>query len=1469
MAAAHVLLACLTYIPLLLTKPGRVGADTKTYLYLDPGELLRRAPFMWDPNVGMGTLTHQTIGYLFPMGPWYWVMDQLGLPDWVAQRLWLATVLFAAAAGVLFLCRTLGWPEGASGPRGDRPGAAPRQPAGALASLAGPVAAALVYMCSPYVLDYAARISVILLPWAALPWLVGLAVRALRTRSWRHPALFSLVVLLVGGVNATALLFAGLGPVLWFPFAVFVHREATGRQAIATMARIGAITAAVSLWWVAGLLVQGRYGIPILRYTETVEAVSRTSVSTEVLRGLGYWFFYGSDKIGPWIEPAVLYTQQIWLMAVSFTIPILALVAAAIVRWGYRAYFGTLIIVGTVIAVGAHPYEEPSALGGLFKAFATTSTAGLALRSTARAVPLVMLGMAMLVAAAVAALARRRPGAGLLAGALVGIVALAGLPPLFTGQVGMAENLDRAEEIPEYWRAAAAALDERDDGTRVLALPGIDFAAYRWGNTVDPILPYLMDRPFVGRELIPYGSPASADLLNALDRRLQEGVFEPSALGPLARLMAVGDVMVRSDLQFERYRTARPRSLWNQLNPPPAGLGAPVAFGPPAPNVPVPKLPLIDEVELGLPPGAAHPPPVAAFPVTGASAPTGIVRTATAERPVVIAGDGEGVVELAAAGLLTGNSPLLYAASLDATNGWSAALDQGADLVLTDSNRLRARRWGTVRENAGYTEPPGAGPLRFDPADNRLDLFPEADNDAFTTAEQRGVTAVRATRYGNPVSFTAEDRPANALDGDVTTAWRVGAFADVTGEKLRVDLAAPVTASSVRLVQPVTGPRNRYITTARLHFDQGPPVDVVLGPESRTPAGQVVAFDSRQVGRLEVEVGDTNFGLLAKYDGVSGVGLAEVGIEEARVDEVVRLPANLLRAAGPRAQSSRLTVVVARQRSNPSEPVRTDEEPTMRRVFALPAGRSFSVSGTARLAASAADEVLDRIIGVPGAGEGGVTARAEDRLAGNVRARAAAAIDGDATTAWTPGFTFQAGRWLEVEAAAPVTFGHLDLQVMTDGRHSVPTRLRIDVDGAPARTIDLPAAADRAEEGSTVTWPLDFDPVTGRTIRFTFEQVRSVLTLDYYSEEPVELPVAIVELGVPGLRSSPAASTFSTPCRPDLLTVDGRPFAVRVSGEVRAALDREGLSVEACGPPLDLGPGDHEIRTAPGRSAGIELDRLVLDSPAQGSVGAAAARPASSLPATAGVTASTRTSFDVRVDVTEARPFWLVLAQSHNRGWTATVGGRDLGPPHLVDGYANGWLIDPEQAGALDVRLRWTPQRLVWIALAVSALAILGALGIVLATSRRSAARRSTAGRLEVPELDLRGVAERDGARSSRPSAVDLAWAVAIAVFFGAAAAPMVGALAGLAALLGSTWPPARRLLRFGAAGALGLGVAYMLFQQARYRYPPDFAWPQNFPRAHLLGWLAVALLAADLVQPARRRASRHPRAQSANDDGG
>ena len=191
--------------------------DTKEYLYLDPGRLLSRAPYLWDPHVGMGTVPHQQIGYLFPMGPYFWLMDKVGVPDWVAQRLWLGTISLAAVLGARWLFTMLGTRR------------------------AGALAGALVYMLTPYQLAFTARISVILLAWAGLPWLVGLTIRAVRNGGWHDPALFALVLLTIGSVNASSLVFVAIAPALWLVMEAIRGRAAAANASASDRAHRAAL----------------------------------------------------------------------------------------------------------------------------------------------------------------------------------------------------------------------------------------------------------------------------------------------------------------------------------------------------------------------------------------------------------------------------------------------------------------------------------------------------------------------------------------------------------------------------------------------------------------------------------------------------------------------------------------------------------------------------------------------------------------------------------------------------------------------------------------------------------------------------------------------------------------------------------------------------------------------------------------------------------------------------------------------------------------------------------------------------------------------------------------------------------------------------------------------------------------------------------------------------------------------------
>lgn len=1444
------LLALTVYVPLLLTRPGRVGADTKTYLYLDPERLLSRASSMWDPSIGLGTVTHQNIGYLWPIGPYYWLADAIGVPDWVAQRFWTASIMFAAGLGVRFMLKAMGQ----EGPH--------------------VTAATFCYALTPYVLTLSARLSVILLPYAGLPWLLGLTVLALRRRRWREPAVFALVVATIGSVNATALILVGFAPLLWIAHEVVVTREVRFRDAAAVVGRIGILTTVCSLWWLSGLWAQGGYGINILRYTETAETVATASVSLEVLRGLGYWFFYGEDRFGPWIAPSRSYMRRVDLLALTYLLPGLGLVGLAASRFRERLYFAVLLATGLLLAVGPHPWGTPPPAGLALKAL-LESEYGLAMRSLPRAAPLVALSLAVFLGALIATVAASVPRLArpLTAGAVA--IAILALPPLWRLQM-VDSNLDRAEDLPAYWLEAAAAIDQRGPGTRVLEVPGSDFASYRWGNTVDPVLPGLIDRPYVARELIPYGSPASANLLDAFDHRMQEGTLDAEAIAPMARFMAAGDVSVRSDLTFERYNTPRPRLLWELVTSAP-GLEEAGRFGPAERNAPRAELPMVDETELQTPPDLPDPPEVGVLEV---EEPESIVRSSPLSQTAVMAGDGSGFVDAAAAGLLTGHESVLYSASFAADPGGLRDLvGDASPLILTDTNRRSGQRWGTLRDNHGYTERAGEEPMRADAKDQRLPVFPDADDDHFTVTEARGDVKASATSYGNTVTFTAEDRASMAIDGQVGTAWRTGGFSPAAGETLRLEFREPVTTDRIRLLQVVSAVRNRHITDVTITFDGDDSTTVELTDESRPEevtgddeAGQVIEFRERTFSQLEITIDATVPGKLPRYDGLSSVGFAEVTVVDDTgtirlADDVVRLPTDLMETFAD-AISHPMAVVLTRLRVPGAVAVRTSPEASMARTFSLPQAREFSLTADVRLSSAAVnDSLLDAALGIPLVDDGGVTASSRRRLPGGITNRASAAVDGDLGTWYSPGFLGQNGEWIDVAAAAPVTFDRFDLTVLNDGRHSVPRRVRLELDGEyqPDLVFTLPEVDDQSEPNAQHTFPIELPrSVSARRIRLVVEEspedptaaVREVTTLDWYSGDEIVMPIGIAEIGVPGLQIGEPPALVPHGCRSDLLEVNGEPISVSIDGTTEDLAAGRRVALTTCGgEPLQLPAGDTTILTAAGGLTGLDLDRLVLRSAAGGTaapetgtlVGATVPedRPAVS------VVDETRTSFSV--DVAErTEPTWLILGQSHNLGWTASADGTDLGEPQLINGYANGWLLPA--GSATRVELTWEPQGVVDLALAGT----VAGLAVTLFLALRRPRRLADAGGTELgwEPLDRRPSMPQPfaldrlrrfaGPRPSRfafaltvPTATILGW-----LFIG----PIPGLVLAVATAACLRVPRARPVLTVGGPLLFAGSVGWMLVQQLFREFPSGFDWPTYFEAVHQPALLAVALLVLDPI---------------------
>src|SRR5260370_976430 len=168
------------------------------------------------------------------------------------------------------------------------------------------------------------------------------------------------------------------------------------------------------------------------------------------------------------------------------------------------------------------------------------------------------------------------------------------------------------------------------------------------------------------------------------------------------------------------------------------------------------------------------------------------------------------------------------------------------------------------------------------------------------------------------------------------------------------------------------------------------------------------------------------------------------------------------------------------------------------------------------------------------------------------------------------------------------------------------------------------------------------------------------------------------------------------------------------------------------------------------------------------------------------------------------------------------------------------------------------PQRHVWIRVASSGARLLlcpaPALGL-LSRRRRAARAAEPPGNLdEAPAFRSPLVASGTRPRNLVVAAPAIGSGLVAAVLI----KPLPGLLVGLLVLAALVRPPWRVLLAIGAPLALGIAGLYVVLEQTLNEYPPVFEWPTFFDRVHVLGWLAVALLAADaLVEVVRTRRRR------------
>ena len=782
----RVLLCCLCLgLLATATRPGKIIADTKIAMPIDPIGFLGRALHLWDIQQ-FGQLQNQVAGYLFPMGPFYVLGHLAGIPGWITQRMWLALLLCVAFLGARKLAGRLG-----------------------IGTPGGRLLGAMAYALGPHGLTSLGTNSSEYLPLAMLPWIiVPLATVAGRTDTGRGSgrikaaARSGLAVACCGGINATAVL-----AVLVVP-GLFLLTRPRGRARIRLLAWWSGAVVIATAWWTVPLLLLGQYAFSWLTYTEKASTTTATTDLVSVFRG--------SER---WVNSLIVDGQVWWPLGHVFVTGTLAILAtgavaalglAGLARRGLpeRTFLLVTLLVGIVILVAGHA----GPLGDDVRHLIDGPLAPF--RNLYKFDGLVRLPIALGIAHLLTPVRRPRPWPGLLA-----LVALAGV----AGSVlstGMTTSGD-FRAVPQYWRDATTWLNGHAGNQGILTVPGSRFAEYVWGRPMDEISEPFLRARWAERQLVPAGSPGLTRLMDAVDQRIISGHGSPGLSQVLAR-SGVRYILVRNDLRRDDLRGAWPARVHEALDSSP-GIHRAVWFGgaPAGSTLPDDAVNSVDQPY----------PPVEIYEVTGAES---IVTMTGVDQALRLYGSPEAMVNMGDNGLLAGR-PLLLDDDDPQAPGRA---------VVADSLRRVQRNFGELR---GQTSPTMTAEEDDGKPGDQRDIMDNAWDHYSTVASYGGIKNVSASSSASDITSIVQlDDPGTlpfaAIDGNPWTQWMTGGWNGPVGQWLQVDFGRRLTPRNVTAMfsqDPWLGPppariavetqAGRIVQTAG-RMSSAQPLQVPAGP---------------------------------------------------------------------------------------------------------------------------------------------------------------------------------------------------------------------------------------------------------------------------------------------------------------------------------------------------------------------------------------------------------------------------------------------------------------------------------------------------------------------------------------------------------------------------------------------------------------------------------------------------------------
>ncbi len=539
-----------TWIVLALTTlsflqmPGKTTFDTKLDLAVDPLAFLGRALHLWNPQATAGELQNQAYGYLFPMGPFFALCQAVGVPAWIAQRLWGAILLSAAFGGALLLARAM-----------------------KIGTERTRLIGALGYALAPRMLTEIGGLSAEMLPAVLLPWVLVPLVRAGKIGSPRRAAgLSALAVLCMGGVNGAMVVMALVLPGLWL-----LTRKWT-REHVRLVLWWFAFVAGVTLWWILPLLLLGEYSLPFLDYIESATNTTAPMSLFEVLRGTNQWVAYVVQGTPWWPGGWSLIDNPVLMLATGLVagVGLFGLTRRGLPERRFLV-FGvltglTLLTIGYVGTLDSPVAEQVRHLldGPLAP-----------LRNVHKFEPVLRLPLVLAFVHGISSPARVKSARRFLRPALGLLLVLVMAAPAWLLNLRSGPGWD---EVPGYWYDAMGYVAKADPNARTLLLPATGFGEYEWGRTVDEPAQAIAKSPWAVRNQVPLGSEGNTRLMDSVDAALADGRGDPGLAALLAR-SGYRFLLLRNDIERERTNAPPIATLRAGLAGSP-GIAKAAAFGP-------------------------------------------------------------------------------------------------------------------------------------------------------------------------------------------------------------------------------------------------------------------------------------------------------------------------------------------------------------------------------------------------------------------------------------------------------------------------------------------------------------------------------------------------------------------------------------------------------------------------------------------------------------------------------------------------------------------------------------------------------------------------------------------------------------------------------------------------------------------------------------------------------------------------